>query len=437
MHGIRDLSGRCEFVNLLTISVVGTGYVGAVTGACLAELGHPVVFVGRDQRKLDLISFGKSPIFECGLDQLLASNKGRITTTTDLSDAVRSTDLTFICVGTPSQEDGSIDLQQIREVSLSIGRSLGGDERRHTVIVKSTVLPGTTENVVIPILERESGKKAFVEFGVASNPEFLKEGTAVEDFFHTDRVVLGVNDRATRDLLEQVYSPLHVPLYVTTIRTSEMIKYTSNAFLATKISFANEIGNLCKEMGIDSYEVFQGVGMDSRIGPQFFRSGIGFGGSCFPKDVRALVAHARALGIEPRILDAVIGTNEDQPGRMIGLLKRHVDIAGKTIGVLGLAFKPDSDDIRESRAIPVVEALLAGGAHVVAFDPVAMDRFRARFPGIAYAKSARDVLDADAVLIVTEWKEFEDLDYRGRTVIDGRRIGKARVEAGVYEGVCW
>ncbi|MDO8873717.1 MAG: nucleotide sugar dehydrogenase [Methanoregula sp.] len=213
------------------------------------------------------------------MDQLLEKNLSKITTTVDLPDAIRKTALTFICVGTPSNDDGSIDLDQVRDVSHTIGKILASDDGHHTIIVKSTVLPGTSETLVIPILEKESGKKAFVDFGIASNPEFLKEGSAVEDFFHSDRVVIGTNDVKTRTILEELYKPLNVPLYATTIRTSEMIKYTSNAFLATKISFANEIGNLCKKMGIDSYEVFKGVGLDARINPHFFRSGIGFGGS--------------------------------------------------------------------------------------------------------------------------------------------------------------
>jgi len=421
----------------MRISIIGTGYVGVVTGTCLAELGHSIIFVGRDKKKLDLINSGKSPIIETQLDQLLEKNKKRIKTTVDLSDAIRKTELTFICVGTPSKDDGSIDLQQIEDVSLAIGKSLYSDDNYHTIIVKSTVLPGTIETLVLPILERESGKKAFLDFGIGSNPEFLKEGTAVDDFFHTDRVVIGVNDQKTKEVLEELYQPLNAPIFATTIRTSEMIKYTSNAFLATKISFANEIGNLCKKMGIDSYEVFKGVGLDSRINPHFFRSGIGFGGSCFPKDVRALIAHARTLGVDPQVLNAVIGTNENQPAKMIELLKRHIDIAGKTIGILGLAFKPDSDDIRESRAIPIIEALRREGAKIIAFDPVATDNFRHLFPDISYMKRANDVLNADAVLIVTEWKEFEDLDYQGKIVIDGRRSGKAQQEATIYEGVCW
>lgn len=424
-------------MNPFNISVIGTGYVGAVTGTCLAELGNRIIFVGRNKKKLDLLDSGKTPIYEPGLEELLISNKERITTTTDLPNAIKETDITFICVGTPSKDDGSIDLQQINDVSVTIGNSLAASEIYHTIIVKSTVLPGTTEKLVIPILERESGKKASVDFGIASNPEFLKEGSAVDDFFHADRVVIGINDKKTEEILKDLYSPLDAPIFSTNIRTSEMIKYASNAFLATKISFANEIGNLCKQIGIDSYEAFQGVGLDSRINPSFFRTGIGFGGSCFPKDVRALIAHAQNLGQEPRVLTAVMGTNDTQPGKMIDLLKHHMDIAGKTIGILGLAFKPDSDDIRESRAIPVINKLLKEGATINAFDPVAMDNFRRIIPGINYAQNAEDVLSSDAVLILTEWKDFENLDYHGKIVIDGRRIEKARKEAKVYEGVCW
>lgn len=421
----------------INISVIGTGYVGAVTGTCLAEMGNRVTFVGRNREKLDLLGSGKTPIYEPGLEELLTTNKERIKTTTDLSSAIKETDITFVCVGTPSRDDGSIDLQQINDVSVTIGKSLAENEKYHTIIVKSTVLPGTTEEFIIPILERESGKKAFIDFGIASNPEFLKEGSAVDDFFHTDRIVIGVNDKKTENVLKNLYSPLKAPIFSTNIRTSEMVKYASNAFLATKISFANEIGNLCKEAGIDSYEVFQGVGLDSRINPSFFRTGIGFGGSCFPKDVRALIAHAQNLGQEPRVLTAVMRTNDDQPGKMIELLKRHMDITGKTIGILGLAFKPDSDDVRESRAIPVINMLLQEGAKIKAFDPVAMDNFRPIIPGINYAQNAEDVLSSDGVLILTEWKDFENLDYHGKVIIDGRRIEKARREAEVYEGVCW
>jgi UDPglucose 6-dehydrogenase len=303
--------------------------------------------------------------------------------------------------------------------------------------MKSTVLPGTTENFVIPLLECESGKRAFKDFGIASNPEFLKEGSAVEDFFHTDRIVIGTHDLKTCKILETLYTPLNAPIFSTDIKTSEMIKYVSNAFLATKISFANEIGNLCKKSSVDSYTVFQGVGLDARINPHFFRSGIGFGGSCFPKDINALIAFGKSKGVELTILRAVMGMNDVQPHMLIALLEKHLDIERKRIGILGLAFKPCTDDIRESRAIPIVASLLKKGADVLAYDPMAMDQFKLVFPGISYACTPEEVLDSDAILIITEWQEFFDLDYKGKIVIDGRRIEKARKEAGIYEGICW
>jgi len=421
----------------MKISVIGTGYVGSVTGICLAEMGHHIYFVDADSRKLDKINSGKCPIYEPGLDHLLLKNHQRISTTLDISKALHDTELTIICVGTPQKTDGSHDLAYIQKVSTEVGKSIGSDSRYHTIVMKSTVLPGTTENFVIPILESESGKQAFKDFGIASNPEFLKEGSAVEDFFHADRVVIGTQDPKTYEILKTVYKPLQIPIFSTDIKTSEMIKYVSNAFLATKISFSNEIGNLCKKSGIDSYAVFQGVGLDARINPHFFRSGIGFGGSCFPKDVNALIAFGKTEGVELNILKAVMGTNDTQPHKMIVLLQKHLDINRKRIGILGLAFKPGTDDIRESRAIPIVESLIKCGADIVAYDPIAMDEFRLIFPGISYAAAPEDVLDSDAVLIITEWQDFFDLDYKGKIVIDGRRIEKARKEAGIYEGICW
>ncbi len=421
----------------MKISIIGTGYVGSVTGACLAEMGHQVHFVDIDQAKLDMINSGRSPVFEPDLDDLLLKNRVRITTTTDSAKAVRQTALSMICVGTPQNPDGSSDLRFITDVAHSIGKALKKDKKYHTVIVKSTVLPGTTSTVVQPILEKESGKLAIKDFGIGSNPEFLKEGSAVHDFFQTDRIVIGTNDPKTKETLEVLYKSLYAPVFTTDIKTAEMIKYVSNAFLATKISFANEIGNICKLNEIDSYEVFGGVGMDSRINPHFFRSGIGFGGSCFPKDVRALISFAESKGVEPRILKAVIGTNDDQPQKLITLLKKHLDIRGKKIGILGLSFKPDTDDIRESRAIPIVQKLLLEGAQITAYDPIAMPAFKNLFPGISYARSSDEVLKSDAVMIITEWQEFFNLDYTGKLVIDGRKVNKAGREAGSYEGICW
>jgi UDPglucose 6-dehydrogenase len=421
----------------MKISIIGTGYVGSVTGICFAEMGHQIFFVDIDQMKLNAINSGKSPVFEPGLDDLLVKNRNKISTTTDISEAVHQTDLTMICVGTPQKTDGSSDLRFIIDAAHAIGKALVKDKKYHTVIIKSTVLPGTTNNIVQPILEEESGKEATVNFGIGSNPEFLKEGSAVQDFFHTDRIVIGANDPKTKKTLEDLYKPFNAPIFATDIKTAEMIKYVSNAFLATKISFSNEIGNLCKMNGIDTYEVFRGVGMDSRINPHFFRSGIGFGGSCFPKDIQALISFAESRGIETRILKAVIKTNDDQPQKLITLLKKHINIHGKKIGILGLSFKPDTDDIRESRAIPVVLSLLEEGAQILAYDPMAMPEFVKIFPQISYAKNSKEVLETDALIIITEWNEFFDLDYREKIVIDGRKVNKAEREARIYEGICW
>jgi len=421
----------------MKISIIGCGYVGAVTGACFAALGHEIVFVDLDPSKIAAINAGQAPIYEPGLGGLLQENSSRIVATDDLADAVRRTEVTFICVGTPSRQDGSIDLTYVRSAAAGVGRVLRERSGGHTVVVKSTVLPGTTKDVVLPILEAESGKRAFVDFGLASNPEFLREGSALSDFFAPDRIVIGTCDDRSRRLLEELYSSIDCPKMITAIPVAEMIKYVSNAFLATKISFANEIGNICKQMEIDTAEVFRGVGMDHRINPAFFQSGIGFGGSCFPKDVRALIARAEEVGVEPKILKDVIEVNEEQPLKLLKLLKTHVpDLDRKTIGVLGLAFKPNTDDVRESRAIPIVETLLRNGATVLAYDPMAMGNFSKLYPQINYVPTAAAALAADAVLITTEWKEFESLSYSGKIVIDGRRIERAR-DGSTYDGVCW
>lgn len=422
----------------MKISVIGAGYVGIVTGIGFAELGNEVIFVDIDGKKVNTINSGKAPIFEKGLDELMQENRNKYKATKDYN-SIADTDITFICVGTPSKEDGSIDLTFVKSAAAEIGKALKTKKGFHVVVVKSTVVPGTTENVVRPIIEKESCKEAFKDFGLAMNPEFLREGNAVHDFFNPDRIVIGVKDKKTKEMLETLYKPFSCPKLITDIKTAEMIKYASNAFLATKISFANEIGNICKKLGIDAYEVFKGVGLDHRINPAFFRAGIGFGGSCFPKDIKALIAKAEELGMNPKILKAVIEVNEEQPMKMIELLKKHIpDLKGRRIGILGLAFKPDTDDIRESRAIPIVQKLIEEEAKIIAYDPKAMDNFSKIFPHINYANSAEEVIDkSDAVLITTEWKEFKELCYKGKIVIDGRRIEKAMNEAKIYEGVCW
>ncbi|WP_297552012.1 UDP-glucose/GDP-mannose dehydrogenase family protein [Thermococcus sp.] len=427
----------------MRVSVIGSGYVGLVTGMGFVKLGNEVIFVDVDERKIEMINKAQPPIYEEGLEELMREFRGKYQATKDYRDAILNSDVTFIAVGTPSREDGSIDLTYIEQASREIGKALREKKEYHVVVVKSTVLPGTTENVVKPIIEEKSGKRAFEDFGLAMNPEFLREGVALRDFLNPDRIVIGVLDERTKNVLEELYAPINAPKLFTDIKTAEMIKYASNAFLATKISFANEIGNICKRLGIDSWKVFEGVGLDHRISPHFFRTGIGWGGSCFPKDVKALIRKAEEIGEDPIILKAVVEVNDRQPLKLIELLKKHVpELRGKTIGVLGLAFKPNTDDVRETRAYVIVKKLLEEGAKVLAYDPKAMGNFKRFYPDVGdrieYASSGEEVLEgSDAVLIVTEWPEFEKLDYSGKIVIDGRRVRKAEETAEVYEGVCW
>ena len=415
----------------MKISVIGAGYVGLVTGACLAKLGNQVILVDADATRVDAINRGECPICEQGLGDLLRST--RLEATCHIGDAIRSSEIGFVCVGTdPGDGSYTIDLRSVREVAETIGKAA---HDRFLTVIKSTVIPGTTEEAVIPLLEK-NGRKVDADFGVCVSPEFLREGFAVEDCLNPDRIVIGETNWESGDILSHLYKDFPCPVLRVDLRTAEAIKYASNAFLAAKISFMNEIGNICKELGIDAYEVARGMGYDRRIGDRFLNAGIGFGGSCLPKDLRALIAKATATGYEPRLLQEIVNLNEAQHLRVIQLLKKHVpDLRGKVIGVLGLAFKAGTDDVRESRAIGVVTALLEEGAQVRAYDPAAMGRFESLFPDIAYA-SPREVLDSDAIVILTDWQEFSDLDYTGKTVIDGRRVLKAR-EGKIYEGVCW
>ena len=303
------------------------------------------------------------------------------------------------------------------------------------VVLKSTVVPGTSEKIIIPNLELASGKKIGNEMGVAVNPEFLKEGSAVKDFMNPDRIVIGGNDEKAISCLHQLYSHFDCPFVEVPLTTAEMIKVASNSFLATKISFVNEMGNICKEMGIDFRQVAEGMGHDARIGKLFLRSGCGFGGSCFPKDVKGIYHEAEMRGLDPKLLKATLEVNKHQPERLIALLEKHMSIEGKTIAVLGLAFKPDTDDVREASSIVVIESLLERGAKIKAYDPKGMDNFRRIQPDITYCSSAKECIhSSDAVLIVTEWKEFADPSlYGDRLVIDGRGITKTNN----YEGICW
>jgi UDPglucose 6-dehydrogenase len=429
----------------MNVSIIGTGYVGSVTGACFAELGHNVVCADIDTEKVEQINTGIPPIHEQELPELLKKHAGkRLRATDDYNDAILESDVTFICVGTPSDEDGCIDLSIVRSASTSIGKALaerGADSCHayHVVVVKSTVVPGTTDEVVAPLIRANVGDDEVV--GIAMNPEFLREGKAVHDFMNPDKIVIGGDVRAV-DTVARLYEKIPCEITRTDTRTAEMIKYANNSFLATKISFANEIGNICKKLGIDVYEVMSAIGKDFRISEQFLNAGAGFGGSCFPKDVKALIGRACELGYDPLLLNAVIMINEEQPMHMIELLTNRIgDVRNRRIAVLGLSFKNGTDDIRESRSIPVIRELLNRGATVAAYDPLASENMQEVFPNVLYCDSAKDALEgADACMIMTEWAEFGSLDQefdamREIVVIDGRRM--VSLDRGIYEGICW
>jgi len=443
----------------MKISIIGTGYVGLVTGVCLAQKGHQVFCVDVDPAKVTTIAQGIPPIYEKGLEKILRDHiHVNLFVSTDLSKAVLETDVSLIAVGTPF--DGSeIDLSYIRQVSQQIGTVLKEKSGYHLVVVKSTVVPGTTDTVVLPILEQASGKKAGASFGVGMNPEFLREGEAVEDFLHPDRIVVGGLDKTSQDLLEKVYEGFSgVPILRTSNSTAEMIKYTSNCLLSTLISFSNEMGNLCASMGnVDALEVMQGVHLDKRLSPilpdgqrvvpaltTYLEAGCGFGGSCFPKDVKAIAAYGVKQGQPMELLQAVLEVNRRQPMEIIRLLKKHFpSLSGVTVGVLGLAFKPGTDDMRESPAIPIIESLVKLGAKVKAYDPVANQEAQHLLRGVevSFGAEMKDVIeDVDAIVILTRWNEFADvqrfIDKRNPqpVLVDGRRmLDKKSVEK--YEGI--
>ena len=443
----------------MKISIIGTGYVGLVSGVCLAHKGHQVICVDVEPEKIAKISQGVSPIYEKGLEDLLKNHTQKnLIASTDLKKAILETEVSLIAVGTPF--DGSeIDLTYIKQVSQQIGNVLKEKSSYHLVVVKSTVVPGTTDSVVLPILEQESGKKAGVDFGVGMNPEFLREGEAVEDFLSPDRIVVGGLDVKSQDLLSKVYEGFPgVPVLKTTNSTAEMIKYTSNCLLSTLISFSNEIGNLCASMGnVDALEVMKGVHLDKRLSPilpngqrvvpvltTYLEAGCGFGGSCFPKDVKAIIAHGLKIGQPMELLQAVIRVNSRQPMEMIALLNKHfATLQGVKVGVLGLAFKPETDDMRESPAIPIVEHLFKLGAKVKAYDPVARYEAEKCFADteIIFCDALTQALeDVDVILVLTRWSEFSKAQQliKEKTpqplLIDGRRMfDKHQIEK--YEGI--
>lgn len=443
----------------MKIAIVGTGYVGLVSGACFAEIGHEVTCVDVDAAKVDRINGGAAPIFEIGLGELLQRHVGkRLRATCDLAGAVQGAEATFIAVGTPF-DGANIDLTYIRAVSRQIGSALSGIEGYHTVVVKSTVVPGTTDDVVRPLLEESSGKKAGIDFGVGMNPEFLTEGTAVDDFMRPDRIVVGGMDDRTIEVLAGIYAAFPaVPILRTNNKTAEMIKYTSNAVLAALISFSNEIGNLCARLGdIDVVDVMRGVhlaryfttpmnGGEPVTAPitSFLHAGCGFGGSCLPKDVKALVAQGEGAGVRMPLLAAVLDINKDQPNRVIEIAERRFRLlTGVKVTILGLAFKPDTDDMRESPAIPIINTLLERGAVVSAYDPVAADAARKVLPEgrVRFVDDLTAALSgAELAVIVTSWTEFQRVPALLASmeappfVIDGRRMLDRRIVAD-YAGI--
>ena len=394
------------------ITVVGTGYVGLVTGACLADFGNRVVCVDSDERKIARLRALELPFFEPGLPEIVTRNvtKGRLSFERDLSAALKGARVVFITVGTPPRRDGSADTRAIYAVARTIARNLDGYQ---LVVQKSTAPVGTARDLAA-FIRRHAPRGA--DFDVASNPEFLREGSAIETFMRPDRVVIGAESRKAAEILRRIHDPLFLietPMVVTSLETAELIKYASNCFLATKISFINEIANLCEALGADVQAVAKGIGMDRRIGPKFLHAGPGYGGSCFPKDTHALSAFARAAGVGSGIVDATIRANQNQMNRMV---EKIVAAAGRQrarIGVLGLSFKPNTDDLRAAPALHIIAALLRRGLRVTAFDPVAMPRARA-VAGLESVTFARDAYEAargaDALAIVTEWNEFRNLN---------------------------
>ncbi|OAF19345.1 UDP-glucose dehydrogenase family protein [Bradyrhizobium neotropicale] len=441
----------------MKISIIGTGYVGLVTGACLAECGHDVTCVDVDPGKVEMINSARSPIHEKGLSELMERHVGRrLRASTDLAAAVAATDVTFIAVGTPAA-DGKIDLSYVEAAASEIGGALRRKAGYSTVIVKSTVIPGTTVGVVRAALERASGKIAGQGFGLGMNPEFLTEGTAVSDFSYPDRLVLGGIDARTHDVLRELYSGFDkaVPRIVTSPTTAEMIKYASNAVLATMISFSNEIARLCRAVGnVDAADVMRGVHQagyfTTRIGGErvtapivsFLEPGCGFGGSCLPKDVTALIGQGREMGLTLNLLQSVLDVNKGQIDEIMRLIRRHfASLQDVTVTILGIAFKPDTDDVRESPAFPIIRKLKMEGARVTAYDPIARPNGHEDLTDVDLAESLREaVANAQVVILVTRWKEFSQLAGllkelgRRPLVVDGRRVLDPEAFAH-YEGI--
>ena len=396
----------------MQIAVIGTGYVGLVTGACFAEFGTSVTCVDVDSEKIERLKRGEIPIYEPGLDQIVAKNTqaGRLHFTTDVKAAVEQALVIFLAVGTPPREDGSADLSYIEGAARDVAVNMNGYK---VIVTKSTVPVGTGERLRRLIREHQSE----FDFGIVSNPEFLREGAAIDDFMRPNRVVLGSRDEAAIAIMRDLYRPLYLietPVVITSLEAAELTKYAANAFLATKISFINEIANLCDRIGCDVHDVARGIGMDNRIGRYFLHPGPGYGGSCFPKDTTALISVAQEYGGEARIVEAVVEVNRLQRERMVEKIERLVgDVKGKTVAVLGLSFKPETDDMREAPSLDIINTLLEKGARVRAYDPVAVEQAQKVLKGVEYAEDEFSAVEgADALVFMTEWNQFRALDMQ-------------------------
>jgi len=420
----------------MKITVVGTGYVGLVSGACFSEVGIEVVCVDIDQKKIENLKNGIMPIYEPGLEEIVKRNfaSGRLQFSTNLGDAIQGSQVAFIAVGTPPGEDGSADLKYVLAVADEIGRTMTD---YIVVATKSTVPVTTGEKVKAAIQSALDERGSDLPFAVASNPEFLKEGAAVEDFMKPDRIVIGIDDERAEEIMKRLYKPFQLNgdrIIYMDIPSAEMTKYTANAMLATKISFMNDIANLCELVGADANMVRKGIGADPRIGNKFIYPGVGYGGSCFPKDVKAIIKTGKKYGYDLRVLQAVEDVNDDQKHVLVQKIKKHFgdDLSGKTFAMWGLSFKPNTDDMRESPAIVIIDELIEAGAKVKAYDPIAMKEAQHIYVGdkITYAKDAYDAcVDTDALLLVTEWSEFRIPSWsaiakllHNKVVFDGRNI---------------
>jgi len=429
----------------LEIAVVGTGYVGLVTGAGLADFGNDVICVDIDEKKIAALRKGVIPIYEPGLDTLVSKNvqEKRLRFTTDLAEAIGSARAIFIAVGTPPKPDGSADLRYVEDVARTIARYMNGPK---LVITKSTVPIGTGRMIERILAEMNPKYKA----SVVSNPEFLREGSAIEDWMKPDRVVIGASDEESIELMKEIYAPLHsleIPFVVTNVESSELIKYASNGFLATKITFINEVAQVCERVGADVQAVAKGMGLDSRIGPKFLQAGPGFGGSCFPKDTSAMADIAKKYGYEFQIMESVLRVNDDIKQRMVTKIADSLngDVKGKTIALLGLAFKPETDDMRDSPTIPVIKGLQKLGAKIRAYDPQAMENCKSIFENVTYCEDAYTTAEgADALVIATEWNEFRALNFdrirkamKSPNVVDLRNVyDPQRMRALGFEYTC-